>query len=541
MKTKKFMRCFSDEAMEAAKSYTSELAKLTQAGPWAIELRPGNDLTIYYRGQAALKIMKLGGTKAGAKRFSQKVAEKVPEPKTLKTVLAEEKQAVDDHLAGKHHGRHTEISVQAELMGWLAQNGDFLPLDQQVAVPASDLIDQDLRRVRVDLLTVEKKTNTLWLMELKLSTNEELDGAVLHQLELTCKLPAALTGGVEQFIDHYQKLLDQKYELGLIAEHMKLNRTPHKTALVVIGDERETLAKLECWPDGPGHQADLPAIILPNPSSLPRDAFKPLGDLYAEAERKGKAGLLPPWAPKKPIHNTFTEAETKKQKKWLSEGKPKRNTLGPFAAEIEDYITKHDAPRHTHLDHPISSQAACFQFFAPLLTKQAGADQAWHQLLSPHLAKLGIKPTAIEECHFEYPHQGQCRTKGKPCNHDMAALVGEKGSMTTRLDAFLKVKGTKNGTEIRVAVGIEFKYTESEFSRCGGFTSRNNHHGHACLGRQNPDRRPTCYLRNQEGRKYLTDEALAKFFKPDTNPLTTPGPCLLLGPANQIYRSQYTT
>ena len=250
---------------------------------------------------------------------------------------------------------------------------------------------------------------------------------------------------------------------------------------------------------------------------------------------------MPPWAPKKPRHNKFTETETSKQKKWLGEGKSKKNNLGPLAPEIEAYIAEHDSPKHSHVNHPISSQAACFQFFAPLLTRQPGADQGWLELLSPHLAALSVKPTDIEECHFEYPHQARCKTDSKPCNHDMALLVGEKGSKTTRLDAFLKVKGTKNGTEIRVAVGVEFKYTESEFSRCGGFSSRNNKDGHVCLGRKAGDRRTTCYLRKREARKYLTDESLAAFFKPESNPLTAPGPCLLLGPANQIYRSQYTT
>ncbi len=118
--------------------------------------------------------------------------------------------------------------------------------------------------------------------------------------------------------------------------------------------------------------------------------------------------------------------------------------------------------------------------------------------------------------------------------------------MTTRLDAFLLVTGTYNRKPGRVAVGIEFKYTEPEFGRCGGFVSEGNSLAgrQACIGlfeTDESDRRQTCYLRNEKQRLYLADRDLEKFFQPDHNPLTSAGPCLLLGPANQIFRSQFTT
>jgi hypothetical protein len=89
-------------------------------------------------------------------------------------------------------------------------------------------------------------------------------------------------------------------------------------------------------------------------------------------------------------------------------------------------------------------------------------------------------------------------------------------------------------------VGVEFKYTEPEFGCCGGFASRGASEAErwACVHDVDA-RKDGCYLLSKERRRYLEPVERQQHFRID--PLATGEPCLLLGPANQLFRSHVMT
>lgn len=526
-----FKRFLNQTAFNKARQF-KELFSDWQRNPGSIvHLRPDNCVAFYFMGQKAFELGQLGATDEFTKIFQCQPVRGL-KPADLPAQLRQARKAVTDDIK-KNKKDGLELSRQS-LLSWelLRRNKEFTLLDEQVQIPQEALADKAQERTRVDLLLFERKTQLLALIELKLSESPDLDGPVLDQLKATRALPAALKGGAGTFIQHYQQLFAQKTALGLVtAELAEIKGL--SGGLIILGPAPAANARLACLDPSAIPEAAACAL-LPAGAPLAEAAFLPL----LKQVEAALAGPRPAYAPRKERWNDFTRLADKEQAAWAAI-KPKQNQAGPFDALLAAYFEKNDLPVHPHIKQPRSSKAACAQVFAPVLAKaplaEAGLLKAINDNISP---AWGVTLTAITDCHFEVPHSPVPGETAAFPKADMQALTGEAGKFHTSLDAALAVTGTRDGKAVRALIGIEFKYTEPEFTACGGFTSESftEHGRRACLS---GGRGASCYLRHQEKRAYLkTEELDAMFGSP--NPLDrADGACLLLGPVNQLYRSHY--
>ncbi|OGR96448.1 MAG: hypothetical protein A2016_10765 [Elusimicrobia bacterium GWF2_62_30] len=529
-----FKRFLNPTAFNKAKQF-KEIFSDWQRNPGSIvHLRPNNCVAFYLMGQKAFEMGQLGATDEFTKIFQRDPIRGV-NPSDLPEQLRQARKAVTDDIK-KNKKDELELSRQS-LLAWelLRRNKEFTLIDEQVQVPQEALADKAQEQTRVDLLVLEQKTQKLAVLELKLSENPDLDGPVLGQLKTTRALPGALKGGEKTFLAHYQQLFAQKVELGLVVSEPAELKGISDKSLIILGDEPAARARLACL-----DQAAIPenytCALLAAAAPLAEAAFRPL---KAQVEA-AIAGPRPAYAPRKERWNAFTRLADKEQAAW-SAIKPKQNQAGPFDAALAGYFEKNNIAVHPHLKHPRSSQAACAQAFAAILAKTPLAETGLLKALNDNVSpSWGVTVTAVTDCHFEVPHGLVPGGPNAFPRADMQALTGETGKFHTSLDAALAVTGTRDGKEVRALIGIEFKYSEPEFTSCGGFTSE----GFTEPGRQaclnGKDRGASCYLRHQEKRKYVRTEELDAMFGAPNPVDRADGACLLLGPVNQLYRGHYT-
>lgn len=145
-----------------------------------------------------------------------------------------------------------------------------------------------------------------------------------------------------------------------------------------------------------------------------------------------------------------------------------------------DAIAFHDYARHVR-----SSQIFCFNLFYPLIDSGA--------LNSFFSNRFSINIASLEEWHFEYQPQtdllGEWNGTLKPIDY------------ITSVDLFLLFKTKDNE---RIAFLIEVKFTEKDFTGCGGFSSNGNKNKAFCSSSFDISKIQTdCYLVNIKGRKYF--------------------------------------
>jgi hypothetical protein len=527
-----FQRCLTAESLHRVEGWKSQLQAWQDRAGNCIELRPNETVTFYRHGQSALELQFLG-SRVKARTFGTRGTTDL-QGDDLGTLLEAATSTISSWMAERSSQEPWEIAQQAALIHTLrTPQAELVAIDQQLAIPAADLRAPGFERHRVDLVVLDRTTGDLWLLELKLATSPELDGLFLKQLAKTRALPGAFSGGEAGLSRHYQRLLAQKGQLGLLPEGLPALSGRIQTAGLVLGSDAAAAARIACWDAIPEGLQDVRMAVCP-PGEVPAlHTFRPLQDL----QKWSLAAARDAYAPRHPRHNSFTVEEDQQQAHWSTRAELSDAHLGPHASAILAQLKAHGVSPHSELDHPRSSQAACLQLFASACWGSDVAKQAWARALTNLIGAPGLELEEVTACEFEVPHGRQCRKLQRSCAVQGGSnLVGErKGG--TRLDVWLELKGRRSGKEVRFGVGVEFKYTEPEFGTCGGFLSDGfTETGRkACLG-EIPGRVEQCYLLHAEGRHYLRDRS---WFEKE--PLADGNPCLLLGPVNQLYRAHFLT
>jgi hypothetical protein len=501
--SKTFQRWLDPAAFTEVERVADVLQTWDGSAERAVHLRRGDAISFYVRGRRVAHFAAVGPGK-------------LPSSQDLRRQL---------HDAESKIGlKHNELSVRSRVATELRRLR-LVTLDEEVAVPTAALTDRRLARTRVDLVAVHETTGDLWCIELKLARNDELAFDVLEQLQRTSSLPEAVPD--DGFITHYGIVLDQRHRLGLAPADLPQLSGRTRTLLLVVGPPEEAWARIACW-DGRVARPDFQVSLWPDASTV--------GSLQnpEEAVSTALASSRVPYAPRRSRFTAFAAAEDRRQHKWRRQH-PNTDGLGPYAGTLREYLEDHHADAHDHLNHLRSSQAFCLQLMAPVMHSPGGeAATGLLEVVGSRLA--GFRPNAIESVDFEAPHGAKCASPACRVRLSPRDLFGERTSKWTRLDVLLVLRGTRDGVSTRALVGMEFKYTEPEFGSCGGFVSAGNRQdAHTCLNSPDGGRDDHCYLLTKHGRKYL--EQPRKMFCAD--PFEEPGPCLLLGPVNQLYRSHY--
>jgi len=499
----RFKRWLSPAALKAATGIADVLQTWIEKPDRAVHLRRGDAISFYVRGRRVAHFTAVG---TGA----------LPPTDQLDAILREGESKIGS--------KHNELSVRSRVATELRRM-HLITLDEEVAVPSAALADRRLARTRIDLVAIHEKTGDLWCIELKLGRNDEIALDVLEQLDRTSSLPGAVPD--DGFIAHYGVVLKQRCELGLAPVTTPSPSGQTKTLLLVVGAPEEAWARIACW-EGRVAGRDFLVSVWPDESTV--------GDVHDPRDAVSTALTSPraPFAPRRSRFTEFAAAEDRRLQRWRREH-PKADNLGPHADELRKYLSDHHADAHDHLDHLRSSQALCLQLMAPVLDQPRGvAATGFLELLGTRLE--GFQPISVESVDFEAPHGTKCTATDCRVSLSPRDLLGERPSKWTRLDVLLVIGGRRDGISTRALVGLEFKYTEPEFGSCGGFASSGNRDDASiCLVDPVGGRRDRCYLLRKHGRKYL--EPPREMLDPD--PLEAPGPCLLLGPVNQLYRSHF--
>lgn len=549
-----FRRWLTPKALQRVMPLAAALAECHRQPLASVELRQNDRVYVYYRGYAAMLLQGSAGGHLVGQPFRAEEA-LLRDGKDLLTRVALARRDIDAYV--KEWG---ELDAQAAAVSALAGSREFVVVDQQVRLPSKavdpsvGLSDHDIRTAlatQPDLLLADT-SGRLWSVEVKLGDSEDLDGPVLAELGRAPLLPRVLRGGMDAFAAHYAEVLRQKQALRLTDWDRSITG-PLALAILVLdvpqkkrpgpgtapgqADElrRRADGRIACWEPAGIPAGTMAAIVEPD------RAFGP-GD-FALAEDLHRAALADleraPYAPRRSRWNSFTDAEGPRQEKVLElvrtgAAQPRatwEQQFPHFGAELDGYLKAHHIDAHHEVLHPLSSQAACLQLFAPAIWGPEWACDALTSYLDVAARDAGFRVVAVRDIDFEAPH-GQCIDSPCPCAASMRDLVHETGH-PTQLDVLVRVDAERNGVATPALIGIEVKYTEPEFGTCGGFRSRgwkNEEWRRACIqgGR---DRVDHCYLKVNEGRKYLVNHDI---FRED--PLAAPGPCLLLGPANQVHR-----
>jgi len=527
-----FKRFLNQTAFNRAKQLKEHFANWQSTPGSIVHLRGNNCAAFYYLGQKALELGKLGATDEYTKVFQRGIIRGV-DLAGLQEQLKDARRAVINDI--KNHKKADLLLAKQAALAWelLRRNKEFTLIDEQVQIPQDALTDKAHEETRVDLLLLEHASRTLCLVELKLSDDADLDGAIVDQLAAARALPAAMKGGEKLFIQHYQQLFAQKAALGLVAAGLVDLAGIGDKGLIILGDAPAAYGRLACLPAALPETA---CALLPAGAPVKAESFIPLKDHVAAA----LAGPRAAYVPRKPRANDFTRLADAEQAAW-GNIKPKPNQAGAFDSLLADYSKKNDLSLHILAKHPRNSLAACAQALAPVFAKNASAIAGLISAINTAAADWGVTVDAITDCHFEAPHK---LIPGEPAafpRADMQALTGETGRHRSSLDAALAVTGTKEGRPVRALIGIEFKYTEAEFSACSGFTAPGFRETSRAACLSGADRGNLCFLRLHE--KFL---AFTKF-NLDTmleapNPVDAPGgACGLIGPVNQLYRSHFAT
>lgn len=527
-----FSRTLSDAALECVSPYLRFLRPELASSGTVVELRPDDTIKAYLEGGLVLAIERLSSRKPMVVIAGSRKREPLGASERLLDLL---RTGID---VVRRRGGDGERAACWRIVRGLATNpdSDFVPLDQEIRLPRALYASED-DLAQPDLLLVERATGHLWLVELKLAENDELDGPVIGQLSRNRALPAGTviadgSSGESAFVAHYAKVVSQKAKLELLPPLPRPLSGTVRHAVLVVGRHVEAQRRIGCWEAVP-ESLSCTTLGIVGSDRLPSVTdFGSLEDALAEARR---AEL--PHAPRRSRHTAFAASEDAFQASWL-DANPAEDHLGAFASELREYLVQHGIKAHRHIDYPRSSQAACLQVFAPAQRDDPAARDAVRRVLAGPAAALGVDLAGIASIDFEVPHAPEACTKRCAVAADQRKLAGESTrGVRTQLDVFVVAHGHRQGFPVRIGFGLEFKYTEPEFGCCGGFKSRGFDEAgrRACIGTAS-GREMRCYLLTQERRRYLEDRS--PFL---ADPLNATGPCLLLGPANQLYRGHYTT
>jgi restriction endonuclease-like protein len=527
-----FNRTLNDAALEVLLPYLRALRPELAASGTVVELRPDDTVKAYLDCGVVFAIARLSSRKPIVAIAGSREREPLGTPERLLEALRTGINVM------RRRAADGELAARWRIVRGLATNADadFVALDQEIRLPRA-LYASDDELAQADLLLVERATGHLWLVELKLADNDELDGPVIDQLARNRALPAATVTadgscGESAFVAHYAKVASQKVRLELLPPLPRPLSGTVRHAALVVGDRIEAQRRIGCWEAVPEKVSRVTLAIVESDRLPSVTDFRSLEDVHAEARR---AEL--PHAPRRSRHTAFAASEDAFQASWLDTN-PAEDHLGASASDLRAYLAQHGIKAHGHVGYPRSSQAACLQVFAPAQRDDPTSRDAIRRVLARPAAALGAELAAVASIDFEVPHAPEACAKPCAAAADQRKLAGESTrGVRTQLDVFVVAHGHREGSPIRIGFGLEFKYTEPEFGCCGGFKSRGFDEAgrRACIGTA-PGRERSCYLLIKEGRRYVEDRSA---FLAD--PLSATGPCLLLGPANQLYRGHYTT
>lgn len=153
----------------------------------------------------------------------------------------------------------------------------------------------------------------------------------------------------------------------------------------------------------------------------------------------------------------------------------------------EDAIAHFSAERiawHKDSHNLLSSQMLCINLFFPLREEL--------ELLTDFFGSRISGLTRVKKMHFEY-----IGPKGTDYLHE----GGSRGQNRTSADVALEWEGEDNTQGLLL---LEFKFTEGEFGKCGGATSKGNTDRSHCLRSEDIIHTPSamCYLVQSKKRPY---------------------------------------
>jgi hypothetical protein len=164
------------------------------------------------------------------------------------------------------------------------------------------------------------------------------------------------------------------------------------------------------------------------------------------------------------------------------------NLWAAIRAEARIHFLKEGIAWHAQRHNLLSSQIQCVNLFYPLRDQPT--------LLAGFLADSLPQLARVGSIHFEYAG-----------DKDYLNERGGRGRMRTSADVSIEWFDAANSRNLLM---LEYKFTEREFGRCGGATSRGNKDRSRCLRANEIIKAPgrMCYLVDPKNRPYW-DIALA--------------------------------
>lgn len=194
------------------------------------------------------------------------------------------------------------------------------------------------------------------------------------------------------------------------------------------------------------------------------------------------------------------------------------NLWEPIRADARIHFLEEGISWHDQRHNLLSSQVQCVNVFFPL----RDAQEPLRRFLVNYLPGLG----QVGRMHFE-------------CIGDKNYLnePGGRGSMRTSADVAIEWFDSGNSRNLLL---LEYKFTEREFGRCGGATSRGNKDRSRCLRASEIMEAPSsmCYLVEPKGRPYW-DIALATDGPLNAGVLATESYCPFRYDFYQLMRNQF--
>lgn len=190
-----------------------------------------------------------------------------------------------------------------------------------------------------------------------------------------------------------------------------------------------------------------------------------------------------------------------------------------FYPAVFKEIQKHDFKKHIHINHMASSQAACLNLFLPILSD--------NKIANTVLPKIIRRFVRLATEQLESGFQFEFWDKSNPLR-DHTPKAGTDSDVAI---AYYDING-----DLSLWL-IEHKFTEDEFTQCGGFhrSSKNQTKNYCKDGNLVISDNSRCYLNREKKYKYweFTDEQV---FNRDV--LKKKNQCPFIDGTNQLWRNQ---
>lgn len=200
------------------------------------------------------------------------------------------------------------------------------------------------------------------------------------------------------------------------------------------------------------------------------------------------------------------------------------NLFPPIRHGFLQYVYDTGMPLHDFVNHVRSSQIFCINTFFHLITKEPDA------LLEVLSRKIGITLQKIVNYEFEFSADTNILGEWKSDDNRPEEYV-------TATDLYIEAQSADNKV---LGFLVEVKFTEPDFTRCGGYYSNANKGSlkDACLsGVELLADFKKCYLEGVKGRSTLHRKYFDYFTDNDFNPLSFNGECPFRS-NNQCLRNQ---